>query len=44
MSLRYFVMIEESRKQKNGIDERGNISIMECARTLMMEKNAAVKY
>ena len=29
---------------QNGIVERRNISIMDCARTLMMEKNVAFKY
>ena len=30
--------------QQNGIAERGNRSIMDCARTLMIEKNVALKY
>ena len=30
--------------QQNGITERRNISIMDCARTLMIEKNVALKY
>ena len=29
---------------QNGIDERRNESIMDCARTLMTEKNVALKY
>ena len=29
---------------QNGIAERRNTSIMDCARTLMMEKNVALKY
>ena len=30
--------------KKNGIAERRNRSIMDCARTLMIEKNIAIKY
>ena len=30
--------------QQNGIAKRRNISIMDCARTLMIEKNVAIKY
>ena len=30
--------------EKNGIAERRNRSIMDCARTLMIEKNVAIKY
>ena len=30
--------------KKNGIVERRNISIMDCAKTLMIEKNIATKY
>ena len=30
--------------KKNGISERRNISIMNYARTLMIEKNVAIKY
>ena len=30
--------------QKNDIAERRNRSIMDCARTLMIEKNVAIKY
>ena len=30
--------------EKNGIIERRNISIMDCARTLMIENNIAIKY
>jgi hypothetical protein len=30
--------------RKNGIAERRNISIMDCARTLKIEKNIAIKY
>ena len=30
--------------QQNGIAERRNRSIMDCARTIMMEKNVATKY
>ena len=30
--------------EQNGIAERRNISIMDCARTLMIEKNVAIKY
>ena len=30
--------------QQNGIAERRNRSIMNCARTLMIEKNVAIKY
>ena len=29
---------------QNGISERRNRSVIECARTLMMEKNVALKY
>jgi transposase InsO family protein len=29
---------------QNGIVERRNIFVMDCARTLMMEKNVALKY
>ena len=29
---------------QNGIVERGNMSLMDCARTFMMEKNIAFKY
>ena len=30
--------------EKNGIVERRNRSIMDCARTLMIEKNVSIKY
>ena len=30
--------------EQNGIAERRNRSIMDCARTLMIEKNIAIKY
>ena len=30
--------------QSNGIAERRNRSIMDCARTLMIENNVAIKY
>ena len=30
--------------EQNGIAERRNRSIMDCARTLMIEKNVALKY
>ena len=30
--------------KKNGIAERRNRSIMDCARTLMIERNFAIKY
>ena len=33
-----------STPQQNGIVERRNRSIMDCARTLMIEKNVAIKY
>ena len=29
---------------QNGISKRRNISLMDCARTLMMEKNVALNY
>ena len=29
---------------QNGIAERRNRSVIDCARTLMMEKNVALKY
>ena len=51
MNLRCFVMARESKDTshlrtppKNEIVERRNISIMDCARTLMMEKNVVLKY
>ena len=30
--------------EQNGIAERGNRSIMDCTRTLMIENNVAIKY
>ena len=30
--------------QQNGVAERSNRSIMDCARNLMIEKNVAIKY
>ena len=36
-------VLTPSTPQKNGIEERRNRSIIDCARTLMIEKNVAIK-
>ena len=50
-SCQIFVVFVNKRKMatqrtppQNGIDERRNRSIMDCARTLMMENNVSQKY
>ena len=37
-------VLAPSTPQQNGIAKRRNKSIMDCARTLMIEKNIAIKY
>ena len=36
--------VSKDRGERNGIAENRNRSIMDCAKTLMIEKNVVIKY